>query len=125
MCVKVDSGPTALSTRVPWIKADRHFVLGSAGNGVPGPGDSFFDVGRLGLNKPWRATWITVHVQEFIRRVVVSHQITELQELVSRPDPVRSGAFSNQNSSRREAIYVVNHWNGSSRWRVHVSPLVS
>src|SRR5947207_12298625 len=104
MCVEVDSGPTTLSTRVPWVKADRDFMLGSAGDGVPGPGDSFFDIGRLGLNKPWRATWVTVHVQEFIGRIAVSHQVTDVHEIVSCPDPVRSGAASNQNSSRREAI---------------------
>ena len=74
---------------VPRIKSDRHFVLGSARDGVPSPRNSFFDVRGLRFNKSRRAVWITVHVQEFVGRIVVSHQITEPHELFSGPDPVR------------------------------------
>src|ERR1051325_8718513 len=109
MGIEIHGCPLTLSKMIPWVKSNRHLMLGPSRNCVPRPPDSFFDVGRLRLNKTRRPSWVTVHVQKFIGRIAFSHQITELQELISRPDPVRPPALSNQDSSRCEAIENVNH----------------
>src|SRR5262249_2121200 len=110
MCVEINRRPATLTVMIPWVKSDRHLVLGSSRNRVPGPSNDLFDLCRFRFNEAWNACRISIHTQEFIGRIVVSHVFAKQDVFFPGPDAVSRLTFSDQNSSWHETTEIIGDW---------------